>query len=239
MRVLVTRPAAASDRFVLQLQAAGHQAIVSPVIWIERTGAPIPEAGFDGLLATSSHAFANLPAESLAAENLLALPLYLVGERTAAAARARGFGNFAVVSADAAALSEFLRRKARPASRFLYLAGEDRKLQLENNLKADGHCVEVVVAYRAAAAGELAPDVAAALRAGSIDAVAHFSRRSAELFVRLAQATALAELSRKILHLCLSADVAAGLEALAPVSVRTASTPDLASLIALLGSSAD
>jgi uroporphyrinogen-III synthase len=239
MRVLITRPQAAAEQFVRLLETVGHEVIMSPVVRIEGTGTPIPDAEFDGLLATSANAFTYLQPRLPGTGGIRALPLYLVGERTALSARAHGFGNIYFVSPDAAELSEFLRRQIKPASRFLYLAGENRKAHLEESARADGHQVDIVVTYRAAAAEELAPDAVAALRAGDIDAVVHFSRRSAEIFVRLAYAADLAESSRKLKHFCLSPDVAAGLDALTPVCVKTASRPDSDSLLALLGSSAD
>ena len=77
MRLLVTRPADQAEQTAQKLRALGHLPIVAPVLEIAPTGAPLPQGGFDLVLATSAQALATVP---LTAE-LLALPLACVGEK--------------------------------------------------------------------------------------------------------------------------------------------------------------
>ncbi len=71
------------------------------------------------------------------------------------------------------------------------------------------------------------------LRARELDAVLHFSPRSAEMFVALARKARLESALRSIRHLCLSAAVAAVLSE-AGARAEIAPRPEEAALLALL-----
>jgi uroporphyrinogen-III synthase len=87
------------------------------------------------------------------------------------------------------------------------------------------------IVYRAVA--ESFPTVlAAALEAGDVDAVLHFSRRSAELFIQGAKASGVAGPAEDVRHLCLSAQVAEPLAGASRIAI--APRPEEAALIALL-----
>jgi uroporphyrinogen-III synthase len=76
--------------------------------------------------------------------------------------------------------------------------------------------------------------VKAALAAGAIDGVLHYSRRSADAFTALALAAVidLKQLATK--HYCLSAQVAEPLHQAGVAAPAVAATPDEAALLALL-----
>ena len=112
----------------------------------------------------------------------------------------------------------------------LYLAGEDRAGDLVE-LAARGIEAEMKVVYRIVA--EVFPPVlAAALESGDVDAVLHFSRRSAELFVEGARSSGVAGPAEDVRHLCLSSQVAEPLAGASRIAV--AARPKEAGLIALL-----
>ena len=233
MRVLVLRPQDGARRTAARLAALGHEAVCAPLIETAATGAPAPAGPFDALIATSAQTLRFAPPAALAP--LLRLPAYVVGERTCEAARAAGFTNIAQQAPDAARLIEAILAEGKPRSRFLYLAGRDRKPDLEDGLASAGCAVEPWVVYEARALPALPEDAARRLRAGEIDAALHFSRRSAELFCARAAAASLTREARALLHVAISADAAQGLSSLAPARIRIAAAPDEAHMLAQLG----
>lgn len=235
MRVLVTRPQESAGRFARDLEAAGHLALISPVIRIEGTGAVIPREAFDGIIATSAHAFEFLQFGGAALSQLLPLPLFIVGEQTAAAACSKNFSNLVCVREKSASLASFILDRLPATSNLLYLAGENRKPALESELSGAGHQVIAVAVYRAAEMGALSAEAITAIRTGTIGAIAQFSQRSAQIFTRLVIQAGIAGESRKILHLCLSANVQAGLADLEPVKSAVATAPRSEALIQCLG----
>ena len=231
MRVLVTRPQPAAARTAERLRAAGHTAMVAPLLHYKGSGQPWPDGPFDGLIATSAAAFMTTGGSGPMAEVRRVLPLFLVGKQTAAAAAASGFGGKAIVCPDSQALLATLWPLAH-RHRLLYLAGRDRKSHLETALRRHRH-LTVCETYEANVATHLLPAATRALDENRIDAVLHFSRRSADVFLGLAGATA-----RGPAHLCLSVDAAAPLIAAGLPRVQTAERPDEAAVLALLDAEA-
>lgn len=229
MRVLLTRPAPDAVRSAARLRALGHETILSPVIEIGPTGAALPAGPFDALLLTSAHALVAFP--SGAPGELTALPVLCVGERTAAAARAAGFDARAAVG-QAEGLARLARESLPRRARLLYLTAVERKPDLERAL-AD-LAPTVIAVYRAEPAARLASKAIAALRSGRIDAVLHFSRRSARIYATLAEQAGLLEAALRPAQLCLSRDVAEGLDRELAGAIHVAGSPDETALLSLL-----
>lgn len=189
-------------------------------------GAFIPPGAYDAVLASSAK---GIDCAGTDAEPYKSLPLHAVGAKTAKAAEERGWRPDIVAGKAEAILPLLLARYPTPVH-FLYLAGRDRQAALEAGLRGAGHAVTAVDVYEARAAEALSDQARLALAAGEIDIALHYSRRSAEIFLRLASAAGLtAELGR-IVHVALSQDVAAPLEA-AGLSVSCAEAPDEAHLL--------
>jgi uroporphyrinogen-III synthase len=205
MRLLLTRDVADSARTRALLEAAGHDVLVSPVIEFLARCTPWPRRPPHGIIATSARAFMALHREGPPEEARATIPLYVVGERTEAEARRHGFAGPMTRVEAAASLAAILLAE-RKAMRLVYLAGYDRKEHLETVLAASRHRLVVLETYEARAATSLTPEAIAALGGGMIDAVLHYSRRSAAIFVTLAEAAGLD--TTKLVHLCLSRDVA-------------------------------
>ena len=225
MRLLLTRGIAESDRTRAMLEAAGHHVVVSPVISFVAVESAWPDEPARGILATSARAFLGLTVET--AEARRALPLYLVGRHTEAAARASGFTGPALVAPDAARLLTTM--PANPDQPLVYLAGRDRKADLEDGLAARNRRLLVVETYRAEAARSLTSEALAALEADAIDGVLHFSRRSASIFLALGVGHDVG----RIRHFCLSADVALPLRA-AGCASHVAPMPEAQALVDML-----
>ncbi|ACK48990.1 uroporphyrinogen III synthase HEM4 [Methylocella silvestris BL2] len=228
MLVLLTRAFDEAMRTAAKLTALGHHAILSPVLEMAPTGAEWPQCVVDGALATSTQAFELLSQSGdwPSPEARRLTPLHVVGERTKAAARERGFEGRTSVAPDAKILASSLigALAGRTPSRFVYLAGRDRKPDLEAALTDAGHSVDVVEVYAAQALDALDTEAAALIEAGQIGAILHYSRRSADIFLRLAAETGL-DISR-IPHVAISADAAAPLKAARFPSVHIAEIPN-------------
>jgi uroporphyrinogen-III synthase len=221
MRVLVTRPARAAEGTARMLRARGHEVLVAPVLEVVPTGAPLPAGPFAAVLATSAQAFEALSEAQV--HGLREAPLYLVGARTAAASRARGLAVPRVVAPDGARLAESLREAGLSSRNVLYLAGRDRKATLEEACAKLDCRLHVVEVYEARPADGLTPEVVAALEGCRIDAVLHYSRRSAELALELARAAGVLPGFSHARHVCLSGDVAEPLRAAGvPTVISTA-----------------
>ncbi len=116
--------------------------------------------------------------------------------------------------------------------RCFILAGEDRAADLIGELTARGIAAEMAVVYRAASAPFPAA-LTEALKAGAIDAVLHFSRRSAENYLTGAGAAGIAGPALAVRHLCLSAQIAEPLRAAGAGRVAVAKRPDEAAMLDL------
>jgi uroporphyrinogen-III synthase len=116
----------------------------------------------------------------------------------------------------------------------LYCAGEDRAGDLAAALQLRGLRIEIVIVYRAIGVTALTPDVRAALASGAIDAVLHYSARTAAAFVAAAARAGIEDLSIQARHLCLSTQVAAPLAAAGATAIEVASEPNEQALLALI-----
>jgi uroporphyrinogen-III synthase len=233
MRLLVTRPQPDAERTAAVLRAAGHQVDVAALLRIELIADVELGGPWSALVVTSTNALRALESHSRRAA-LLALPLFAVGRRTAAAARAAGFLDVTAAGGNVQDLAASLRRH-QGADPLLYLAGQDRSRDLAGDLAADGRIVSTVVVYRAVKLEQFPPAIAAALAAGQIDGVLHFSRRSAQAYLDCARSAALLDRSLAPSHYCVSDQVAEPLMAAGAKHVRIAERPEEAALIALIG----
>jgi uroporphyrinogen-III synthase len=161
-----------------------------------------------------------------------AVPVFAVGCRTAAALAEAGFREVAS-AADAVALARLVIGRMASA-RLLLVAGRDRKREPAAALVAAGFDIVIWEAYRAVAAENLPDTARTALSEGDLDAVLHYSRRSAETALALVRDAGLEGEFAALRHLCLSADVADGLKEVGPTRIEVASCPDEAALLALL-----
>ena len=206
MRVIVTRARGDAARTAAALRARGHEPLLSPVLEIVATGAEIEPREAQAVIATSAHAFAFLPQADAA--RLAPLPLFVVGARTAKAAADAGLAPPRVIAASALELAQQIATALPAPAHLLYLAGHDRKPDLEAALQAQGHVIDVAETYEARAVEALSPETAQALARGEADAVLHFSRRSAQLFAACAAKAGLATQAEALRHVCISRDAA-------------------------------
>ena len=224
MKVLIVRAAVDARRTAARISAAGHEAIVAPVLDIRRLDFSLPSGAFDAVVATSAHAFS--ASEGLS--SVRGLPLFVVGARATDAARSAGFGTPRIVAATAEELAAATAGVLREGARVLYLAGRDRKPDLEAAL--GGRCTLTIVETYVSEPAETLPAAAVdALKAGE-GAVLHYSQRSAAIFLDLAQRGGFGPQLRALGHIAISADAARPLVA-AGLAVAVAAQPNEDSMI--------
>lgn len=98
MAILVTRPQPDNEKTGASLRARGFDVLLAPMLRFEPVALPDePDTDYAAVIVTSANALRAVEPQ-LAEYGLLGLPLFAVGERTAAAARKAGFGT--VISAD-------------------------------------------------------------------------------------------------------------------------------------------
>ena len=233
MRLLVTRPEPDGARTAAALRARGHVATLAPLLRIETDPtAELGPAPWRAVLITSPNAARAVAAHHRKAE-LLALPVFAVGRRSAQAAGAAGFSRVESADGDAQDLVRLVAARTAPGL-LLYLAGQDRAADLADGLAARGFTTHTAVVYRAVAVSEFPPAIRAALAAREIDGVLHYSARSAQAFVSAAATAGIDVNALNTRHYCLSAQVAGVLRQAGVADLAVAPHPDEPALFGLL-----
>jgi uroporphyrinogen-III synthase len=233
MRVLVTRPAEDAARTAKRLAACGHKAVLAPLLTVSPSGETAPGEASDGFVVTSAHAVGPL-CELVAAASRPKRPVFAVGARSAEVLRQAGFARVRSAGADARALAELIRAELPPGARLVHVAGRDRKAEPEASLRQAGFAVRVWVAYEATRAARLPGEAVRARADDALDAALHYSRRSAAILVELATEAGLLDRLRRLVHVCLSEDVAAPLAKAQAGRLVVAQRPDEDALLAAL-----
>ena len=232
MRLVVTRPQSDGARTAAALRERGHEVLEAPLMQVEPIKADL-SGGWGAIVVTSANAPAAV-AGNPARAALINLPVIAVGRRSAEAAREAGFSDISSAGGD---LRDLVRtvvaRRADAKAPLLYLAGEDRSADLVAELVMHGIAAEMRIVYRATTA-PFPPALIAALQGGEVDAVLHFSKRSAENYLAGAREAGLLDRALGVRHFCLSAQIAEPLTAAGAGNVAAAPRPNETALIALL-----
>ena len=131
--ILVTRPAPEAEATAALLAASGWTPLLAPMLRIRPLAGELPE-DIAAIALTSGNAVPALPAR------LQGVPVFAVGDATAARARAAGFTDIRSAGADAAALADVIVAEA-PAGTVLLAVGEGRGERLEDSLAERGRAV--------------------------------------------------------------------------------------------------
>jgi uroporphyrinogen-III synthase len=235
MSILVTRPHPDNEATADNLRARGHVVLLAPALKLE----PVAfhggsDVSCDAVLVTSANAIRTV-APQLPDLGLLQLPLFAVGEHTAAAAREAGFVKVIVAGGDAASLRDKVMQSARDKvlkkkSTLLYLAGADLSRDLGGEIGAEGFRVVTQTTYRMAPVKHLPREVCEGFAAHGIEAVLHYSRRSARAFLDAARDEGVEISALAIPHCCLSETVVGVLRDAGASQVLVAATPDESAL---------
>jgi len=239
MAVLVTRPSPDDETTAKALRARGFEVLRAPMLRFE----PVPfqddaDANYGAVIVTSANALRAIAPHL--ASRLVKLPLFAVGENTAEAARDAGFGEVIASKGDAGALRDLVLARAkskqlRKASPILYLAGADLARDLASELGEDGFTVVTQTTYRMVPAPSLPQEVCDAFVAHEIEAVLHYSRRSARAFLEAARAGGVEISALALPQCCISPAVAVVLRDAGATQVTAAASPDENALFEALG----
>src|SRR6266851_2640859 len=174
---LVTRPREEAESLAAALAARGVVAVLEPMMEVHYRANPAPDlAGVQALLCTSANG-ARALARIIGERDL---PLFAVGDATAARARAEGFTDVASAGGSIADLVRLAVMRLRPQDgRLLHIAGEIVAGDLAGALRARGFTIERSVLYHTRPAAALSPSAVHALRSGMIDFALFFSPRTA------------------------------------------------------------
>jgi uroporphyrinogen-III synthase len=240
MAILVTRPHPDDETTAAGLRSQGYEVLQAPMLRFE----PVAfhddlDARYGAVIVTSANALRGL-APHLAGSRLLKLPLFAVGEHTAAAARGIGFENVIPANGDATALRELMlasvkAKELKKASTLLYLAGADLARDLAGELGERGFSVVTHTTYRMTPVSSLPREVCDAFAANQIEAVLHYSRRSARAFLEAARAAGVEISALAIPQFCISATVASVVRDAGASQVTVAASPDENALFGALG----
>ncbi len=231
MTILVTRPHPDGETTAAGLRARGYEVLLAPVLKFEPVAfRDDPETDYSAVIVTSANAV-RAAAPQLKDSRLLKLPLFAVGERTASAARDAGFGKVIVAGGDAAMLRDCVlagvrSRRLKKGSTLLYLAGADLSRDLAGELGAHGFSVVTQTTYRMAPIAGLPREVCDSFANHEIEAVLHYSRRSARAFLDATRAEGVEISALAIPQCCLSETVADALREAGAAQVMVAASPD-------------
>lgn len=180
-RVWITRAEPGATATADRVRALGLQPLVAPLLAVRALETSIDLAGVGALAFTSAQAvraFADGAYQR-------GLPVFAVGDATAAAARAAGFDTVTSADGDVAALIPVIAA-ARPTGVVLHPCGRYQAGDLTGGLDRAGLLSRDLVLYDTPAATAAPDSVVAALRAGDLAAVLLHSPRAAAALAALA-----------------------------------------------------
>jgi len=266
MAILVTRPQPDNEKTGASLRARGFEVLLAPMLRFEPVALPDePTADYAAVIVTSANALRAVEPQ-LAEYGLLGLPLFAVGERTAAAARKAGFGSVISADGDGADLRDLVvaqagkwakdkksdkkserqsktgkskdkkskAEKINSARPLLYLAGAELSRDLASELVEHGLDVVTRTTYRMVASQGLPREACDAIAANQVEAVLHYSARSARAFLDAVRSAGVEISALAVRQCCISATVAAILREAGATQVTVASSPDENALLGML-----
>lgn len=225
VRLLVTRPEPDASETAARLSALDIEAVVEPLLIVETLQTSLPRAdGFAGIAVTSGNALRALHDRG-ELPHFLKLPLYAVGDRTAALARDFGFAE--VVSAQGS-FSDLVALLARAGINgpLLYPAAKQQAGDLAKALSPHGVMVITTAVY----AMNPSPRFSRNLDEAALDGALFYSRRTAETFASLGSNL---KGKARLGMLCLSTAIAEPLLAAHFVRVSLADHPSEEAMMAL------
>jgi uroporphyrinogen-III synthase len=231
MAILVTRPHPDGEATAASLRARGFDVLLAPMLRFEPVVfADDEEMRYGAVIVTSANALRGIERQ-LKGNKLLKLPLFAVGEHTAATARDIGFETVVSAEGDAAGLRDLVlasvkTKTLKKTSPLLYLAGADLARDLAGELGERGFTVVTQTTYRMLPLSSLPREIGDAFAANQVEAVLHYSRRSARAFLESVRAAGVEISALAIPQCCISAAVAAIVRDAGAPQVMIAASPD-------------
>ena len=221
MHVWITRAQPGADLTAQRLRILGHAPLVAPLLEVRPVDGAIDLDGIGALAFTSANAVAAFAERSLSRN----LPVFTVGDATAAAARAARFSRVQSAEGDVDALAALITaRRGAFTGAVLHPGARDLAGDLKGALNAAGLKARNATVYETLV---LPPSPEALEALPSLDAILIHSPRAARALSDLAAA-------RPIKVLCLSPAAVPPLRAQGFTDVEAADTPTELALLALL-----
>jgi len=232
MRVLITRPRDDAAATAARLVERGVVAEIESLLDIRF----LPPPEFDwrhvqAVLITSANGVRALAA----ATPIRAIPVFTVGDASAAEARRLGFSLVRSAGGDVATLARLVEDSLIPEDGALVqVAANVEAGDLSGRLSAVGFEVRKTRLYESRRVNGLSGPLVECLKSARIDAAMFFSPRTARTFVTLAEAAGVSGDLRSVVAYALSPAVAEELRAADWRAVRVASRPEQDALLAVL-----
>lgn len=213
MRVWVTRAEPGASRTAERLRALGHEPVVEPVLEVRPLEADLDLHGIAAFAFSSINGVEAFAARSSERD----LPVFAVGDATAEAARAAGFGRVASAAGDVVALGELIGRELPHGSVVLHPGAREPAGDLAAAV-GPGVTVRAVAVYETIAR-KAAPS--------TVDAVLVHSPKAGRELIAL-------DVPGEPAWLCISEAAAAPLREAGRAPIRVAPEPNEAALLHLL-----
>jgi len=221
MNILVTRPEPGASATAARLSAMGHAPILLPCLSIKPKTINLPESPA-AIIITSAQAIPALPAA------YHHLPVFCVGDATAARLREKNFSSVLSAGGDARDLEKLILRHRLPGTHLLAV-GERHGQALAATLRDAGMKILRRAVYTASPIRTLQTEVLDALAGNRVQAALFYSAETVRAFARLRPAG-----TDAVTAFALSPAVAAPLAGLPWSAIRVALAPTEADLLALL-----
>ncbi|MGE4481348.1 uroporphyrinogen-III synthase [Acidocella sp.] len=221
MKLLVTRPEPGASATAARLVAMGHEPVLLPCLSVTPLPAKLPPYPA-ALVVTSGQAVPALPAR------LHGVPVFCVGDATAAKLRMAGFTRVESAAGDAEALTRLIVARNMPGTHVLAV-GERHGRKLAEDLRRAGFSVLRRRVYKVSAPRAMPEDIRAGLAGGAFDGALFYSAETARAFARLDPPGTAA-----MRAYVLSQNVAKGLQDTRWAAIHRATAPTEADLMALL-----
>tara|TARA_A100001037_G_C15119685_1_gene623183 strand:+ start:1321 stop:2067 length:747 start_codon:yes stop_codon:yes gene_type:complete len=228
MRILVTRHALAAEKLKKILRADGFDVQCEPLLEIKFDIKTFSLEGVQALVVTSSSGVVALAGGTHNRE----LPVFAVGNATAAALNIEGFKDVRTASGNSATLTKLILDVLSPAEGSLvHVTGQHVAGDLLETLLAKGFSIRRVVSYRAETPNDLSADAKKSLRKHKIDVVLFFSPRTATIFANLVEKARLKDNIAMLSAACLSEEVARPIRNLGWHKIVVAKTSEQQALV--------
>lgn len=219
MRVLITRPGSEARPYMEFVRTHGGEPVAYPLYRYESVAGAVPDLSkIEALVFTSARGIGEFCARC----DERALPVYVVGPQSAAAAREAGFETIHSAPEGAADLVSVITHR-----QLFYGRGAEIAFPLADALRARGCAVREAVLYKTVPEQTILP-------LPGIDLAAFFSARACALFADMVKNQGLGAALSETKALCLGPGMVEFLSFLPWKAVCVAPRPDRAGMMSLI-----
>ncbi|MBX2833689.1 MAG: uroporphyrinogen-III synthase [Micavibrio sp.] len=203
--ILITRPYPEAETLARDLREEGIESIISPVLAYQNLDQPYQKSDdFKGIVFTSA---AGVRAFAQNAD-FIHLKCFCVGASTAEAAHMVGYTDIVEGDKGAGRLAGMIEESALDScASLLYVHGADLAHDLVREFKGSKNKLIGLPVYKAIAASALSMQAVEVIKANEVRGVLLYSKRSADIFMRLIEDHALSDCLDSMKVLCISQSV--------------------------------